>query len=270
MFNIEILNLLLDLDLEQLKKIREKIEKNKCLKKIQRKNNQLYNSILKNNIELNNLKSTVDFIITNYSSKTTFKQLFEKLLELNIKNFILTTQDCINTVYYISAKTQSIYTDGTIEYGIYNKKYQELENYTQKIVDSNYVIIMNKENPLENIIKVSNINIALKKIPSKDELNILSHDKQKLSDNTKNVNEILNILEIKEKTIKLENLIINMLKRNVLNSERKEDLKKELASLYNIIKISKNIEIELENKIIKNGMSDEILKDILVKRKVKE
>lgn len=129
---------------------------------------------------------------------------------------------------------------------------------------------MNKENPLENIIKVSNINIALKKIPSKDELNILSHDKQKLSDNTKNVNEILNILEIKEKTIKLENLIINMLNRNVLNSERKEELKKELASLYNIIKISKNIEIELENKIIKNGMSDEILKDILVKRKVKE
>ena len=129
---------------------------------------------------------------------------------------------------------------------------------------------MNKENPLENIIKVSNINIALKKIPSKDELNILSHDKQKLSDNTKNVNEILNILEIKDKTIKLENLIINMLKRNVLNSERKEELKKELASLYNIIKISKNIEIELENKIIKNGMSDEILKDILVKRKVKE
>ena len=63
MFNIEILNLLLDLDLEQLKKLREKIEKNKCLKKIQRKNNQLYNSILKNNIELNNLKSTVDFII---------------------------------------------------------------------------------------------------------------------------------------------------------------------------------------------------------------
>ena len=61
-----------------------------------------------------------------------------------------------------------------------------------------------------------------------------------------------------------------MLKRNVLNSERKEELKKELASLYNIIKISKNIEIELENKIIKNGMSDEILKDILVKRKVKE
>ena len=80
MFNIEILNLLLDLDLEQLKKLREKIEKNKCLKKILRKNNQLYNSILKNNIELNNLKSTVDFIITNYSSKTTFKQLFEKLL----------------------------------------------------------------------------------------------------------------------------------------------------------------------------------------------
>ena len=89
-------------------------------------NNQLYDLMLKNAIELNNLKSTIDFIITNYSSKTMFKQLFGKLLELNIKNFILTTQDCINTVYYISAKTQFIYTDGTIEYGIYNKKYQEL------------------------------------------------------------------------------------------------------------------------------------------------
>ena len=129
---------------------------------------------------------------------------------------------------------------------------------------------MNKENPLENIIKVSNINIALKKIPSKDELNSPSYDKQKLSNNTKNVDEILNILEIKDRTIKLEHLIINALKRNVLDNERKEELKKELASLYNIIKISKNIEIELENKIIENGMSDEILKDILFKRKVKE
>lgn len=270
MFNIEILNLLLDLNLEQLKELREKTQKNKCIKKIERKNNELYNLILKNNIELNNLKSTIDFIVTNYSSKTMFKQLFEKLIELNIKNFILTTQDCINTVYYVSAKTQSICTDGILEYGIYNKKYQELENYTQKIVNSNYVIILNKENPLENIIKVSNINIALKKLPSKDQLNSLSYDKQKLNSNTKSVDDILNILEIKDKTIKLENLIISILKKNGLNSERKEELKKELASLYNIIKISKNIEIELENKIIENGMSDEILKDILAKRKVKE
>ena len=87
--------------------------------------------------------------------------------------------------------------------------------------------------------------------------------------NTKNVNEILNILDMKNKTIKLESLIVKCLKRNNLSDERRNELGQHLTYLHMLIKNIKDIENDLVEDIKQNNMSLEMLNNEIKIRKVK-
>lgn len=276
--NVKLMQELLVLDIYELKSAEELLNKEvfkyKKLRKIKKQiehgkiNNIYFNDLL---LELSKvyssyfIKENIEFLIKNYSNKEDLNIFLDILKNKNVNQFIMVKENCINQNYVLEDGKNLIITDGNTEFGTYIDNDKKL--YTEGIKNANYAIFINKEAPYTNIAKIVNLNNTLTNIKmNNEEKNI---DEQRMLKNTKNVNEILNILDMKNKTIKLESLIVKCLKRNNLSDERRNELGQHLTYLHLLIKNIKDIENDLVEDIKQNNMSLEMLNNEIKIRKVK-
>ena len=276
--NVKLMQELLVLDIYELKSAEELLNKEvfkyKKLRKIKKQiehgkiNNIYFNDLL---LELSKvyssyfIKENIEFLIKNYSNKEDLNIFLDILKNKNVNQFIMVKENCINQNYVLEDGKNLIITDGNTEFGTYIDKDKKL--YTEGIKNANYAIFINKEAPYTNIAKIVNLNNTLTNIKmNSEEKNI---DEQRMLKNTKNVNEILNILDMKNKTIKLESLIVKCLKRNNLSDERRNELGQHLTYLHLLIKNIKDIENDLVEDTKQNNMSLEMLNNEIKIRKVK-
>ena len=276
--NVKLMQELLVLDIYELKSAEELLNKEvfkyKKLRKIKKQiehgkiNNIYFNDLL---LELSKvyssyfIKENIEFLIKNYSNKEDLNIFLDILKNKNVNQFIMVEENCINQNYVLEDGKNLIITDGNTESGTYIDKDKKL--YTEGIKNANYAIFINKEAPYTNIAKIVNLNNTLTNIKmNNEEKNI---DEQRMLKNTKNVNEILNILDMKNKTIKLESLIVKCLKRNNLSDERRNELGQHLTYLHLLIKNIKDIENDLVEDTKQNNMSLEMLNNEIKIRKVK-
>lgn len=251
-------------DLSSLKRIKKKVQSGKI-------NDIFFNDLyfyISTNYCFDPLKKLINFLIDNYLNIEKIRQIILKLEELKIDIIEIDNLLEYTKNYEVNLKKQKIFTDGIIEYGPFIRN----NIYIERIEDSNYIIFINFDDYIKNRIIIKDLVQILDKLPTIEQLENYNPNLKQIEKDTKNINEVFELKEIKQEIISLEKNIYSILKNTQLMSrDEKEELNIELNNLYNLIKEIKKIEISMINKVTSDNMSNEMLvESIKQKQKIKD